>query len=154
MNDRVAPDGNSARTAFPPPTFFEKVEAWLSRTSMKSNLLQKAFSYIWLPYAFRSGLTTGHGTLGAAHVEGVHGLRAGCGLADATDPTGEAGWFGIERCEERRSRNDHGAVAVAIATRCFIPPLNSWGNIWATLGFKPTCSRRKRTRSRYSLLVI
>jgi acyl-coenzyme A thioesterase PaaI-like protein len=57
INDRVAPDGNSARTAFPPPTFCEKVEAWLSRTSMKSNLLQKAFSYIWLPYAFRSGLT-------------------------------------------------------------------------------------------------
>jgi len=39
-----------------PLSFGEKLEAWLSRTSMKSNLLQKAFSSIWLPYAFRSGI--------------------------------------------------------------------------------------------------
>jgi acyl-coenzyme A thioesterase PaaI-like protein len=57
LNDRIAPDGNSARTALPAPNFSEKVEAWLSRMSMKSNFMQKAFSSIWLPYAFRSGLT-------------------------------------------------------------------------------------------------
>ena len=57
LNDRMAPDGNSARTALPAPNLAEKVEAWLSRMSMKSNFMQKAFSSIWLPYAFRSGLT-------------------------------------------------------------------------------------------------
>ena len=57
INDRVSPDGTRARIGAGPLTIGEKLEAWLSRTSMKSNLLQKAFSSIWLPYAFRSGLT-------------------------------------------------------------------------------------------------
>lgn len=57
INDRAAADGSRARTGSGPLSLGEKVEAWLSRTSMKSNLLQKAFSSIWLPYAFRSGLT-------------------------------------------------------------------------------------------------
>lgn len=57
VSDRISRDGNSARLSSGPMTVGERVEAWLSRTSLKSNLLQKAFSSIWLPYAFRSGLT-------------------------------------------------------------------------------------------------
>ena len=57
VNDRVAADGNSARTALPTMGILDRVEAWLSRVSMKSNLVRKAFASIWLPYAFRSGLT-------------------------------------------------------------------------------------------------
>ena len=57
VSERIAPDGNSARISAGPPSLGERVESWLSRTSLKSNLLQKLFSSIWLPYAFRSGLT-------------------------------------------------------------------------------------------------
>jgi hypothetical protein len=57
INDRAAADGSRARLGSGPLTLGERLEAWLSRTSMKSNVLQKAFSSIWLPYAFRSGLT-------------------------------------------------------------------------------------------------
>ena len=57
INDRASADGSRARLGSGPLSLGERLEAWLSRTSMKSNLLQKAFSSIWLPYAFRSGLT-------------------------------------------------------------------------------------------------
>jgi hypothetical protein len=57
INDRASADGSRARLGSGPLSVGERLEAWLSRTSMKSNLLQKAFSSIWLPYAFRSGLT-------------------------------------------------------------------------------------------------
>lgn len=57
VNNRVAADGNSARTALPTMGMLDRVEAWLSRVSMKSNLVRKACASIWLPYAFRSGLT-------------------------------------------------------------------------------------------------
>lgn len=53
----IVTDGDTARTALPAPSFGDKVEAWLSRTSAKNNFLQKAASSIWLPYAFRSGIT-------------------------------------------------------------------------------------------------
>ena len=42
VNNRVAADGNSARTALPTMGLLDRVEAWLSRVSMKSNLVRKA----------------------------------------------------------------------------------------------------------------
>ena len=57
LNARISADGKTARTALPAMGFGDKVEAWLSRTSTKSTVIQKLFSSIWLPYAFRSGIT-------------------------------------------------------------------------------------------------
>ncbi len=57
IEPRIATSGETARSALPGPGFADKIEAWLSRTSTKSNFLQKACSSIWLPYAFRSGIT-------------------------------------------------------------------------------------------------
>ena len=39
-----------------PPTRFERLEAWLSRLSIKNNFWHSLFSLVWLPYAFRSGI--------------------------------------------------------------------------------------------------
>ena len=44
-------------TAARRPTRFERLEAWLSRLSTRNNFFRKIFSLIWLPYAFRSGIT-------------------------------------------------------------------------------------------------
>ncbi len=39
-----------------PRTFMQRVEAFISRLSIKNNFWQKVCSLIWLPYAFRSGI--------------------------------------------------------------------------------------------------
>jgi hypothetical protein len=57
MPIRVSADGQTARSALPAPGFGDRVEAWLSRVSTVNPLLQKLCSSIWLPYAFRSGIT-------------------------------------------------------------------------------------------------
>jgi hypothetical protein len=54
---RVARDGATARTALPAPGIGDKMEAWLSRISTAHPILQKMCSSIWLPYAFRSGIS-------------------------------------------------------------------------------------------------
>jgi hypothetical protein len=38
-------------------TLFERMEAWVSRLSTKNNFWHRVCSLIWLPYAFRSGIT-------------------------------------------------------------------------------------------------
>lgn len=38
-------------------------------------------------------------------------------------------------------------IAIAMQTRCFMPPLSSWGNRSATSRFSPTCSSRPATRA-------
>ena len=45
--------------AAPPqrPTRMERIEAFISRLSTRNNFWQKFCSLIWLPYAFRSGIT-------------------------------------------------------------------------------------------------
>ncbi len=57
VHSRISPDGSTARTALPAMSFADKMEAWLSRMSATHPMVQKAFSSIWLPYAFRSGIT-------------------------------------------------------------------------------------------------
>lgn len=39
------------------PTFTERIEAYISRLSTRNNFWHKVCSLIWLPYAFRSGIT-------------------------------------------------------------------------------------------------
>jgi hypothetical protein len=51
----AAPPRAAARPAR--PGLLERLEAWLSRLSTRNNFWQKIFSLIWLPYAFRSGIT-------------------------------------------------------------------------------------------------
>ena len=41
----------------PRPTFVERVEAFISRLSTRNNFWHRVCSLIWLPYAFRSGIT-------------------------------------------------------------------------------------------------
>lgn len=41
----------------PPMGFFARVEAFISRLSTRNNFWHKVCSLIWLPYAFRSGIT-------------------------------------------------------------------------------------------------
>ncbi|MDA1105475.1 MAG: hypothetical protein O2855_02630 [Planctomycetota bacterium] len=41
----------------PPRTRMERFEAWLSRLSTKSNFWHRVCSLVWLPYAFRSGIS-------------------------------------------------------------------------------------------------
>ncbi len=41
----------------PKKTWPQRVEAYLSRLSTRNNFWQKVFSLIWLPYAFRSGIS-------------------------------------------------------------------------------------------------
>ncbi|MBX3373088.1 MAG: hypothetical protein KF817_04580 [Phycisphaeraceae bacterium] len=38
-------------------TFFERIEAFISRLSTRNNFWHRVCSLIWLPYAFRSGIT-------------------------------------------------------------------------------------------------
>ncbi|MFM9098360.1 MAG: hypothetical protein ACKOQW_08740 [Phycisphaerales bacterium] len=57
INDRMGPDGRTARTALPQMGLGDRMEAWLSRVSNQNELVRKLFSSIWLPYAFRSGIT-------------------------------------------------------------------------------------------------
>jgi len=38
-------------------SWVERLEAWLSRLSTKNNFWHRLFSLVWLPYAFRSGIT-------------------------------------------------------------------------------------------------
>ncbi len=46
-----------AAAAEPPRTLFDRVEAWISRLSTKSNFWHRICSLVWLPYAFRSGIS-------------------------------------------------------------------------------------------------
>jgi hypothetical protein len=46
----------AARRPVRPPTRLERLEAWLSRLSIKNNFFHKLFSLVWLPYAARSGI--------------------------------------------------------------------------------------------------
>jgi hypothetical protein len=39
-----------------PPTRLERLEAWLSRLSIKNNFFHTVFSAVWLPFAARSGI--------------------------------------------------------------------------------------------------
>jgi acyl-coenzyme A thioesterase PaaI-like protein len=49
---------NLTRAASPPrESWFTRVEAYISRLSTKNNFWHKVCSLIWLPYAFRSGIT-------------------------------------------------------------------------------------------------
>jgi hypothetical protein len=43
--------------ARPKPGLLERLEAFISRLSTKNNFWQKVCSLVWLPYAFRSGIT-------------------------------------------------------------------------------------------------
>lgn len=49
-------DDRAVRNA-PKLTLTQRLEAWLSRLSTKNNFWHKVCSLIWLPYAFRSGIT-------------------------------------------------------------------------------------------------
>lgn len=49
--------GSGSASAPASPTFMERVEAFISRLSTRNNFWQKVCSLIWLPYAFRSGIT-------------------------------------------------------------------------------------------------
>jgi len=44
-------------TTEPPMSFTQRVEAFISRLSTRNRFWQKVCSLIWLPYAFRSGIT-------------------------------------------------------------------------------------------------
>ena len=44
-------------TSHPRRTLFQRVEAFISRLSTRNNFWHKVCSLIWLPYAFRSGIT-------------------------------------------------------------------------------------------------
>lgn len=46
----------NAAVSKPKKSFFEKIEAFVSRLSSKSNFWHRVTSLIWLPYAFRSGI--------------------------------------------------------------------------------------------------
>ncbi|MCZ6611196.1 MAG: hypothetical protein O6941_01060, partial [Planctomycetota bacterium] len=57
---RSAPRATPARLTASRPTresFIQRVEAFISRLSTRNNFWQKACSLIWLPFAFRSGIT-------------------------------------------------------------------------------------------------
>ena len=41
----------------PPLTRIERIEAWISRLSTRNNFWHKVCSLIWLPFAFRSGIS-------------------------------------------------------------------------------------------------
>ena len=47
---------HAARRPTRPPTRLERIEAWLTRLSIRNNFWHKVFSLVWLPYAFRSGI--------------------------------------------------------------------------------------------------
>jgi hypothetical protein len=51
--------GPAVRTPSRPLTRWERLEAWLSRLSIKNNFWHSLFSLVWLPYAFRSGIRMG-----------------------------------------------------------------------------------------------
>jgi hypothetical protein len=60
---RRSQDGPSSKHPSPPPpapkprqTFTERIEAFISRLSTRSNFWHRVCSLIWLPYAFRSGI--------------------------------------------------------------------------------------------------
>jgi hypothetical protein len=48
--------GPAVRLPTRPRTRLERLEAWLSRLSIKNNFWHSIFSLVWLPYAFRSGI--------------------------------------------------------------------------------------------------
>ena len=62
VGSAIGPDGpiqavpTLRRPPARPPTWIERLEAWASRLSIKNNFWHKAFSLVWLPYAFRSGI--------------------------------------------------------------------------------------------------
>jgi hypothetical protein len=53
-----APDARQADPgAAPRQTLYQRIEAFVSRLSTRNNFWHKVCSLIWLPYAFRSGIT-------------------------------------------------------------------------------------------------
>ena len=50
-------DSGTRLPAMPRLTFSQRVEAFISRLSTKNNFWHKVCSLIWLPYAFRSGIS-------------------------------------------------------------------------------------------------
>ncbi|USN98824.1 MAG: hypothetical protein H6810_11795 [Phycisphaeraceae bacterium] len=46
----------NAAVAAPRKSFFERIEAFISRLSTRNNFWHRVTSLIWLPYAFRSGI--------------------------------------------------------------------------------------------------
>ena len=50
-------DSGTRLPAMPKLTFSQRVEAFISRLSTKNNFWHKVCSLIWLPYAFRSGIS-------------------------------------------------------------------------------------------------
>lgn len=48
---------STLKTTHHPLTFAEKAEAFISRLSTRNNFWHRVCSLIWLPYAFRSGIT-------------------------------------------------------------------------------------------------
>lgn len=58
IHDAPTADPTGLRVARPPrPSFTQRVEAFISRLSTRNNFWQKLCSLIWLPFAFRSGIT-------------------------------------------------------------------------------------------------
>src|SRR2546422_2717987 len=61
--DRVAPEADAAVPQVLPParprgrSLFQRIEAFVSRLSTRNNFWHKVCSLIWLPYAFRSGIS-------------------------------------------------------------------------------------------------
>ncbi|MFM7050706.1 MAG: hypothetical protein ACKOYN_01035 [Planctomycetota bacterium] len=51
--------GPAVRAPSRPLTRWERLEAWLSRLSIRNNFWHSLFSLVWLPYAFRSGIRMG-----------------------------------------------------------------------------------------------
>jgi acyl-coenzyme A thioesterase PaaI-like protein len=61
LESTLAPPADAAapklRGTAPKLTRTQRLEAWISRLSTKNNFWHKVCSLIWLPYAFRSGIT-------------------------------------------------------------------------------------------------
>lgn len=53
----AVPESQPLEAAAFRPTFTQRVEAFISRLSTRNNFWHKVCSLIWLPYAFRSGIT-------------------------------------------------------------------------------------------------
>ena len=51
------PGGASGGNGDAQPTLFQRLEAWVSRLSTRNNFWHRVCSLIWLPFAFRSGIT-------------------------------------------------------------------------------------------------
>ena len=58
MNTQVHPQMSAGRdSAVSKPTLIQRLEAWVSRLSTRNNFWHRVCSLIWLPFAFRSGIS-------------------------------------------------------------------------------------------------